>query len=325
MICNSKSIIRPRELLIDYISLSQSYGKFIVEPLENGFGITLGNALRRILLSSLSGYAITSIFIKNVKHEYEQVNGIKEDIQDLILNLKAIQISLTHKKKYINASIIKKGPCVIYARDVQGPNLKIYNKNLYICTISSNININILLTIEMGKGFATENQNKLDMTHDQKVGIIWVNSNFSPIKKISYNILNSKVGKKTNYDKLIMEIWTNNSINPEYALSTAAKILQEQISVFINFPHMVENKLVKKAKKVSVNKNLFRKIVELELSVRASNCLNNAKIYRVIELVQKTEIEMLKTKNFGRKTLKEIKNTLARIGLSLNMNIKDTQ
>ena len=320
-----KNMIKPKELLIDYISLSQSYGKFIVEPLEKGYGVTLGNALRRILLSSLFGHAITSLSIKNIKHEYSSIIGVKEDIADVILNLKLVQVALLNDVEHITARISKQGPSIVRAADIHGDNMKIFNNDLYICTISSNSKLDILITIEVGKGFVTANQNKLDLKQKEKTGIIWINTNFSPIKKVNYNILNARIGQKTDYDKLILEIWTNNSINPEKSIETAAKILREQALIFINLPESVENQTLKLPKKnnTKINENLFKQISELELSVRASNCLNSAKINNMIELVQKTETDMLKTKNFGRKSLKEVKDVLHKMGLSLNMNLKN--
>jgi len=317
------NIIRPKELLIDYISLSQSYGKFIIEPLERGYGITIGNTLRRILLSSLRGCAITSISIKNIQHEYIETTGLKEDLSEIILNFKSIQMSLLNNIEYVEAKIFFKGPCIIKAKDIQCANIKIFNQNLYICTLSSNINIEINLTIEEGKGYTTANQNKLELKKKDKLGIIWLDTNFSPIKKINYNVLNSRVGQRTDYDKLILEIWTNNSINPENALGIAAKILKEQMSIFINFSenekyiepvHINQNHY-------KFNQNLLKKIDELELSVRSANCLSNAKIEQIGDLVQKTENEMLKTKNFGRKSLKEIKDVLNNMNLTLNMKL----
>lgn len=324
-----RNIIRPKELLIDYVSLSQSYGKFVVEPLERGFGITIGNALRRILLSSLYGSAITSIYIKNINHEYVCFPGLKEDLSDIILNLKSIQLMLLNNVEYEYVFIKKKGPCIIRARDIEGINIKIFNQDLYICTLSSNILFEVFLTVEEGKGYITENQNKLAFNKYKELGTIWLNTNFSPIKKINYNILHARVGQKTDYDKLIFEIWTNNSINPENALSIAAKILKEQMSIFITLSNNKYNEatsvnIEKKIYKYKFNKNLLKKINELELSVRSANCLSNSKIEKIGDLVQKTETDMLKTKNFGRKSLKEIKDILTNMNLSLDMNLDDS-
>lgn len=322
---NWQNIIRPKELIIDYISLSQSYGKFIIEPLEKGYGITLGNALRRILLSSLYGSAITSIYIENITHEYISVSGIKEDTTNIILNFKSIQLLLLNGVDYIEATILKKGPCIVRARDIKGNNLRIFNEDAYICALSSNITFKALLTIEEGKGYLTANQNKLDIDKKNKIGLIWLDTNFNPIKKINYNVISSRVGYKTDYDKLILEIWTNNTIDPENALEIAAKILKEQMFIFIHFSENIKPKCEKNIDKTKsvFNKNLFKKIEELELSVRSANCLTNAKIKKIGDLVQKTESEMLKTKNFGRKSLKEIKDVLNDMNLSLNMKLKD--
>jgi len=317
-------MIRPKELMIDYTSLSQSYGKFIVEPLEKGFGITLGNSLRRILLSSLHGSAITSIYIQNVQHEYISLPGLKEDITELILNLKSVQLSLLNGADYVEAKIYKKGACVIHAGDIESPNLQIFNKNHYICTLSSNISFKAIITVEEGKGYLTSTQNRLDTNREQNAGMIWLDTNFSPIKKVNYNVVNSRVGQRTDYDKLVFEIWTNNSIDPESALAVAANILKEQVSIFVNFPKNTDviSSVSSNDEVFEANNNLFKRIDEIELSVRSANCLANAGIKNIGDLVQKTEIDMLKTKNFGRKSLKEIKDVLSEMNLSLNMQLK---
>lgn len=321
---NWQNIIRPKELMIDYTSLSQSYGKFVIEPLERGYGITLGNALRRILLSSLHGSAITSVFIKNITHEFISMSGLKEDTTEILINLKSVQLTLTNDVDFTEAKICKTGPCVIRAKDIKGINLKIFNQDTYICSLSSNIDFEVTLTIEEGRGYLTSDQNKLDINKKNRLGTIWLNTNFSPIKKINYNVMNSRVGQRTDYDKLVFEIWTNNSIDPENALGIAAKILKEQMSIFIRFVEKIDStdKIDFKKDNFEFNKNLLKKVSELELSVRSANCLANAGIKRIGNLVQKTETEMLKTKNFGRKSLKEIKDVLHEMNLSLSMKLK---
>jgi len=321
---NWRNIIRPKELFIDYTSLSQSYGKFVIEPLERGYGITLGNALRRILLSSLHGSAVTSICIDKINHEYASLPGIKEDTMEIISNIKGIQLSLLNNVDYVDANICKKGPCIIRAGDIKGNNIKIFNKNFYICSVSSDIYFRASLTIEEGKGYFTIHQNKSNIKKNDRLSAIWLNTNFSPIKKINYNVVNSRVGKRTDYDKLIIEIWTNNSIDPENALGIAAKILKEQMSIFINFTENTEktSQIEKNHTSIQFNKNLLKRIDELELSVRSANCLSNAKIERIGDLVQKSEIDILKTKNFGRKSLKEIKDVLEDMDLSLDMTLE---
>jgi DNA-directed RNA polymerase subunit alpha len=249
--------------------------------------------------------------------------GLKEDITELILNLKSVQLSLLNGMDYVEAKICKKGACIVYAKDIESPNLKVFNKDQYICTLSSNISFKAILTVEEGKGYLTSTQNRLETSREKNAGIIWLDTNFSPIKKVNYNVTNSRVGQRTDYDKLVFEIWTNNSIDPERALGIAANILQEQISIFINVPKNLDtiSSTSTNNEIFESNNNLFKRIDEIELSVRSANCLANAGIKKIGDLVQKTEIEMLKTKNFGRKSLKEIKDVLNEMNLSLNMKL----
>jgi len=320
---NWRKLIRPKGLLIDKNSLSGSYGKFIAEPLERGYGTTLGNALRRILLSSLQGVAITSLKIEKIKHEFMGLSGLKEDTTELILNFREIQIGLKKNIDFTQAKIHKKGPCIIRARDIESEDIQIFNKDMYICSLSSSVDFNVTLNIQKGKGYIPAFQNESENDKDHDLGTIWMDANFSPIKKVNYNVANARIDKKTDYDKLVIEIWTDNSISPEDALGVAAKIIKEQLSIFINFSEDVEIKQKSKdsTKNLVFNKNLLKRIDELELSVRSANCLSNANINKIGDLVQKSEGEMLKTKNFGRKSLKEIKDILGEMGLSLEMKL----
>ncbi len=321
---NWRDLIKPRFLDVEKETLTQSYGKFFAEPFERGFGITIGNSLRRILISSLQGAAITAIKIDGVQHEFSAINGVKEDVSEIILNLKQVLIKLhSHcpEKVYIKAD----KPGVITAGDIQvNQNVEILNPDLKIATLSKSSKLNIELTVKMGKGYCPADKNKED---NMPIGTIPIDSIFSPIKKVIYNVTNARVKQFTDYDKLTMELWTDASVSPDDAIAYAAKILKEHMGIFINFEEPVEpTEVIEEAKdevKSNVNENLFRSVDELELSVRSANCLKNAEIRSIHELVKKTESEMLKTKNFGRKSLNEIKDILAEMGLHLGMKLEE--
>jgi DNA-directed RNA polymerase subunit alpha len=296
------------------------YGKFVCEPLERGFGITLGNALRRVLLSSLQGAAITQARIDGVLHEFSTIPGAKEDVTDVVLNMKKVQLKLrTENAKELRLEAEGEGE--VRAGDIVGDDsVKIINPEQLIATLSKEGRLSMTMKVEWGKGYVPAELNKGE---DDPIGTLALDAIFSPVHKVSYKITNARVGRRTDYDRLTMEIWTNGAVYPEDALAQAAKILREQFLVFLNFEE--ELKAVEfdraSAEPPEINDNLFRSVSELELSVRSANCLKNADIKYIGELVQRTESEMLKTKNFGRKSLNEIKEILVDMGLHLGMVI----
>lgn len=316
---NWTELIRPRRMEVDEGTHTPFYGKFVCEPLERGFGITLGNSLRRVLLSSLQGAAITSVRIENVLHEFSTIPGVKEDVTDLILNLKKVRLRLhTAQKKAIRLEAVGEGE--VRAGDIiTDDTVEIVNPEQTLATLSKDGRLTMTMNVEWGKGYVPAEFNK---TEEDPIGTLALDSVFSPIRKVSYNITNARVGRKTDYDKLTLEIWTNGTVYPEDALAHAAKILREQFLVFLNFEE--EEKIRTDERPLpppEINENLFRSVSELELSVRSANCLKNADIKYIGELVQRTESEMLKTKNFGRKSLNEIKEILADMDLQLGMVI----
>ena len=316
---NWRELIRPRTIVIDEDSRTNFYGEFVCEPLERGFGITIGNSLRRILLSSLQGAAIVSVSFDNVVHEFTTIPGVIEDVTDIILNLKEIKLRLDEAEKAV-IRLSKKGEGVVTAGDIESDDLvSILNPEQHIATLNKEGKLNMEMVIKMGKGYVPAEKNK---GKNQPIGVIPIDAIFSPIQKVNYVVTNARVGQITDYDKLTLEVWTDGSILPEDAVAYGAKILKEQMSPFINFeeePEPLEEEV--EVKEERLNENLFRPVSELELSVRSANCLKNANIKLIGELVQKTEAEMLKTKNFGRKSLNEIKKILEDMGLSLGMKL----
>ncbi|MGQ9646739.1 MAG: DNA-directed RNA polymerase subunit alpha [Thermodesulfobacteriota bacterium] len=315
-----KDLIRPKRLEVEKETLSPFYGKFIAEPFERGFGITIGNSLRRILLSSLQGAAITSVRIDGVLHEFSTVTGVKEDVTEIILNLKEVRLKLhTEGPKVIRVKA--EGPGVLKAGDIQtGDAVEILNSDHYIATLSRDGKLSMEMTVKTGRGYVPAERNKEE---NQPIGTIPMDAIFSPIKKVNYTITNARVGQITDYDKLTLEVWTDGSINPEEAVAHAAKILKDQLSIFITFEEEEEEEetAAEHAETEKLNENLFRSVDELELSVRSANCLKHANIKLIGDLVQKTEAEILATKNFGRKSLNEIKEILAEMGLNLGMKL----
>ncbi len=317
---NWQNLIKPKRLEPEEGTLTDFYGKFTAEPLERGFGITIGNALRRILLSSIQGSAITSVRIEGILHEFSTIPGVREDVTDIILNLKEIRLKLfSEGPEVIKIKGQKEGE--IQAKDIiTTNNIEILNPDLHIATLSKDTELNMEMVVRRGKGYIPAESNKDD---GQPVGTIPIDAIFSPIKKVTYTITHARVGQITDYDRLAIEVWTDGSVRPDDVIAYAARIFQDQLTVFINFeeepiamgPEPVEDK-------PKFNENLYRSIEELELSVRSSNCLQNANIKYIWELVQKTEAEMLKTKNFGRKSLNEIKEILNEMGLSLGMKLE---
>jgi DNA-directed RNA polymerase subunit alpha len=318
-----KDLIRPKRLEAEKETLTPFYGKFTAEPFERGFGITIGNSLRRILLSSLQGAAITSVKIDGVLHEFSTVPGVKEDVTELILNLKEVRLKLhTEGPKIIRVKA--EGPKVLKAGDIQtGDAVEILNPDHYIATLSRDSKLSMEMTVKVGRGYVPAERNKEE---NQPIGTIPMDAIFSPTKKVNYTITNARVGQITDYDKLTLEIWTDGSINPEEAVAHAAKILKEQLSIFITFEEQEEEEeegAAELAESEKLNENLFRSVDELELSVRSANCLKHANIKLIGDLVQKTEAEILATKNFGRKSLNEIKEILSEMGLSLGMKLEN--
>ncbi len=318
---NWQSLIKPKAVEADQETLSPTYGRFHIEPLERGFGITIGNSLRRILLSSLQGAAITAVRIKGVLHEFSTIPGVREDVTEIILNLKEILVKL-HGERPETLYLKTNKPGVVRAQDIKpNPNVEILNPDHPIATLSNDGELEMEMIIKWGRGYVPAERNR---DEEDPIGTIPIDAIFSPIRKVNYTVTHTRVGQITDYDRLTMEIWTNGGVAPADALAYAAKILKDQVSVFINFN---EEEAIPKPKpteeKPKLNENLFKSVEELELSVRSANCLKNANIKYIGDLVQKTEAEMLKTKNFGRKSLNEIKEILAEMGLSLGMKLEN--
>ena len=316
-----KDLIRPKRLEVEKETLTPLYGKFTAEPFERGFGITIGNSLRRILLSSLQGAAITSVKIDGVLHEFSAIPGTKEDVTEIILNLKEVRLKL-HTEGSKTIRVKAEGPKVLKAGDIlTGDAVEILNPDHYIATLSRDGKLSMEITVKVGRGYVPAERNKEE---SQPIGTIPIDAIFSPIKKVNYTVTNARVGQITDYDKLTMEVWTDGSINPEEAVAHTAKILKDQLSIFITFEEEEEAEMSypeDEEEKEALNENLLRSVDELELSVRSANCLKHANIKLIGDLVQKTEAEILATKNFGRKSLNEIKDILSEMGLSLGMRL----
>lgn len=317
---NWRELIRPSLLEVDEESHSQYYAKFSCEPLERGFGHTIGNALRRILISSLQGAAITNVRMDGVLHEFSTIPGVVEDVSDIILNLKGVRLRyLGHDPATM--TIEASGEGVVTAGDIKAPpDVEILNPEHIVATLSPDGKLNAELTVKTGKGYVTAERNK---SEDDPIGFVALDAAFGPIVKVNYVISQARVGQITDYDKLTLEVFTNGAVVPEDAVAYAAKILKEQLTIFINFQEEPEPSVEEAEEEPTLNDNLFRTVDELELSVRSANCLKNADIRYIGELVQKSEAEMLKTKNFGRKSLNEIKEMLSEMGLSLGANLED--
>src|SRR5690554_421669 len=313
---NWRELIRPKNVPIDSGTASDSYAKLSCEPLERGFGTTLGNALRRVLLSSLQGAAITAVKIDGALHEFTSVPDVVEDVTEIVLNLKEVVV-VSHSAKPQTVRIDKEGPCDITAGDIiTNDQVEILNPDHYICRVEKGGRFSAELTINVGRGYVPADRNK---TSGMPIGTIPIDALFSPVRKVNYTVTNARVGQITDYDKLTLEIWTNGAVAPVDAVALAAKIIKDQVTIFINFEE--EEEPVPEEEEEPLNENLFRSVEELELFVRSANCLQNANIQLIGELVQRTEAEMLKTKNFGRKSLKEIKEILADMNLTLGMKI----
>ena len=314
---NWKALIKPGKLDVQ-LSDDKSYAKIIAEPLEKGYGLTLGNSLRRILLSSIRGAAVTSLQIDGVLHEFTSIKGIREDVTDIVLNVKslALKSSSDNAKKLI---LDVKGPGEIKASDITAvADIEILNPDLVICNLDENTNFHMEMTVATGKGYVPASMNKPE---EPPLGLIAIDSLFSPVKKVSYTISTAREGKALDYDKLTMEVETNGSISAEDAVAYSARIFQDQLNMFVNFDEPQEVAVKETPSEPEFNKNLLRKVDELELSVRSMNCLKNDNIIYIGDLVQKSEGEMLRTPNFGRKSLNEIKEVLTAMSLYLGMEI----
>lgn len=317
---NWRRLISPKGLEFGKNELTKTYGKFVASPLERGFGITMGNSLRRVLLSSLQGAAVTSVRFNGVLHEFTSIPGVKEDVTDIVLNVKQLRLKL-HEGETDVIRIDVNGEKEIMAKDlITSEKIEILNPDQYIATVGPEGKLKAELMVRMNKGYVSAEQNKRE---DDPIGTIPIDSIHSPIVRCNYNVTNARVGQRTDYDRLTMEIWTDSSVKPDDALAFAAKIFKEQLQIFINFDEIAEPiEEIGGAETPSLNENLYRKVDELELSVRSANCLQNANIKYIGELCQKSEAEMLKTKNFGRKSLNEIKEILASMGLSLGLQLE---
>tara|TARA_B100001996_G_scaffold88040_1_gene65223 strand:+ start:321 stop:1349 length:1029 start_codon:yes stop_codon:yes gene_type:complete len=314
---NWKSLIKPTKLEIQQTD-DKSHAKIVAEPLEKGYGLTLGNSLRRILLSSIRGTAVTAIQIDGVLHEFTSIKGVREDVTDIVLNVKSLALKSESegvKKLILDA----KGPGEIKASNITSiPDVEILNPDLVICNLDEKTNFHMEMTVGSGKGYVSADMNKPE---EPPLGLIPIDSLFSPVKKVSYSISTAREGKALDYDKLIMEVETNGSISAEDAVAYSARIFQDQLGMFINFNEPQEIPVKETSTEPEFNKNLLRKVDELELSVRSMNCLKNDNIIYIGDLVQKSEGEMLRTPNFGRKSLNEIKEVLTGMSLYLGMEI----
>ena len=318
-----KDLIRPKRLEVEKETLTSFYGKFVAEPFERGFGITIGNSLRRILLSSLQGASITSVKIDGVLHEFSTIPGVKEDVTEIILNLKEVRLKL-HTEGPKTIRVKTEGAKVLKAGDIlTGDAVEILNPEHYIATLSRDGKLSMEMVVKMGRGYVPAERNKEE---SQAIGTIPIDAIFSPIKKVNYTVTNARVGQITDYDKLTLELWTDGSLNPEEAVAHASKILKDQLSIFYTFEEEEETETAipeGQEESEKLNENLFRSVDELELSVRSANCLKHANIKLIGDLVQKTEAEILATKNFGRKSLNEIKEILDEMGLNLGMKLEN--
>ena len=315
---NWQELIKPQKLDVQPGRRPDREATVIVEPLERGFGITLGNALRRVLLSSLQGAAITSIHIDGVLHEFSTITGVREDVTDIVLNLKALGLRL-HSEGPKRAYLKVQGPKVVTASMIEvGHDIEIMDPDKVICHVDTGGKLAMELTVNTGKGYVPAHVNK---SEDAPIGLIAIDAIYSPVRKVAYRVENARVGQQTDYDKLVMQMETDGSLSPDDALAYAARIIQDQLQLFINFeePHLAQP--MDRRPELPFNPNLLRKVDELELSVRSANCLKNDNIVYIGDLVQKSEGEMLRTPNFGRKSLNEIKEVLTQMGLHLGMEV----
>lgn len=315
---NWRSLIRPEKLDVELGAEPSRTATVVAEPLERGFGMTLGNALRRILLSSLQGAAVTAIRIDGALHEFSSLQGVREDVTDIVLNIKRLAIRMTGegpKRLQLTAT----GPGEVTAGQIQTTgDIEIANPDMVICTLDDGAKLSMELTVDVGKGYVPASENRPE---DAPIGLIPVDAIYSPVRRVAYQVQPTRVGQRTDYDKLVLTVETDGTIAPDDAIALAARILQDQLQLFINFDEPRERKVEEVQDDLPFNRNLLRKVDELELSVRSANCLKNDNIVYIGDLVQKTEQEMLRTPNFGRKSLNEIKEVLASMGLGLGMTV----
>ena len=300
---------------ITKVDESTNYGKFVVEPLERGYGTTLGNSLRRILLSSLPGAAVSSIQIDGVLHEFSTIDGVLEDVTQIILNIKKLALTMnTDEDKNIEIDV--NGPAKVTAADiVADPDVEVLNPEQYICTVADGGHFHVRMTVKKGRGYVAADQNKSD---DMPIGVLPIDSIFTPISRVNYQVESTRVGRRNDFDKLTLDVWTNGSISPREAISLAAKILTEHLDIFVNLTDEAKNaEIMVEKEETHKEKMLEMTIEELDLSVRSYNCLKRAGINTVQELTNKTEADMMKVRNLGRKSLEEVKNKLADLGLGL--------
>ncbi len=315
---NWQDLIKPTKLNITAGREADRTAVVVAEPLERGFGLTLGNALRRVLLSSLQGSAITSVHIDGVLHEFSSIPGVREDVTNIVLNIK--EIALRQHSEGVKRLVLKKeGPAVATAADIEGTSdVDILNPDHVLCTLDEGASIRMEFTTDTGKGYVPADRNRPD---DAPIGLVPVDSLFSPVTKVSYRVENTREGQILDYDKLIMEVETDGSINPDDAVALSARILQDQLAIFVNFEEPKKETVEERQPELEFSAALLKKVDELELSVRSANCLKNDNIVYIGDLIQKTEAEMLRTPNFGRKSLNEIKEVLAGMGLHLGMEV----
>lgn len=317
---NWSELVKPEKIVRDEeCQSSPMHGRFVCEPLERGYGTTIGNALRRVLLSSLQGAAFVSVKISGVQHEFTTIPGVKEDVTDIVLNIKQVRLAMDTDEPQ-RLTLHKETRGIITAGDiVTNHHVMILNPELHIATMTDDKPLDFEFEVRMGKGYLPADMHE---GIDDEIGLIKLDSSFSPIRKVAYTVEQARVGQMTNYDRLILEVWTDGSVTPEDAIAYSAKIIKDQIAVFINFDDQVSGASVNGSNADGdINECLFKDITDLELSVRATNCLHGANITLVGELVQRTEAEMLKTKNFGRKSLDEIKSVLNSMGLDFGMKV----
>ena len=315
---NWRSLIRPEKLGVEIGADPERSARIVAEPLERGFGMTLGNALRRVLLSSLQGASVTALRIDGVLHEFSSIQGVREDVTDIVLNVKQLAIRMQGegpKRLQLSAT----GPGEVTAGQIQTTgDIEISNPDLVLCTLDDGAKLSMELTVDTGKGYVPAAMNRPE---DAPIGLIPVDAIYSPVRRVAYRVEPTRVGQVTDYDKLVMDVETDGTVAPEDAVALAARILQDQLQLFINFDEPRERKVEDEHEELPFNRNLLRKVDELELSVRSANCLKNDNIVYIGDLVQKTEQEMLRTPNFGRKSLNEIKEVLAGMGLGLGMTV----
>ena len=317
---NWQDLIKPNKLEVKHGSDSRRMATVVAEPLERGFGLTLGNALRRVLLSSLQGAAVTSVQIDGVLHEFSSIAGVREDVTDIVLNIKEIAIKMEGEGPK-RMTLRKSGPGTVTAGDIQTiGDVEILNPDLVICTLDDGADIRMELTVDTGKGYVAADRNRPE---DAPIGLVPVDSLYSPVKKVSYRVENTREGQVLDYDKLTLSLETDGSLTPDDAVAYAARILQDQLTIFVNFDEPKKEVVEEAPPELAFNPALLKKVDELELSVRSANCLKNDNIVYIGDLIQKTEAEMLRTPNFGRKSLNEIKEVLTTMGLHLGMDVPD--